>query len=232
MRFVVAAIVAGAACAEAFAPSPLALSSAVAHRSSSRRCPLALRMEDKVELKPLIDTKPIDYASEPTLFERQGLVENNVPQPKIYTPAMGGGEGFGGLSRREALGAAGAGGVGLVGVLWAVTRNPGYDKADTSRDAGKVTINAEEFAKPPVQAALALLRDSRKTLGGLYDAFNADKNVALAADVRKKFDVIKLRDSMNKLTFVFDEEVQIKTDKISRSLLQVHLALSCCDAGF
>jgi len=179
-------------------------------------------MEDNVELKSLIpqELKPIDYANEPTQFQRQGLVDATTPTPKIYTPAMGGGEGFGGLSRREAIATASAAGVGLLGVLWAVTRNPGYDRADTARDAGKVTVNAEVLKAPEAQAALATLTQSRATLASLSEAFQADKNLALSSDVRKKFDIVKLRDSMNKLTFALDEDVQIKTDKIVRSIIQ------------
>jgi hypothetical protein len=178
-------------------------------------------MEDNVEVKPLVDKKAIDYASEPTLFERQGFVDSGVPAPKIYNPIMGGGEGFGGLSRREAIGSAGAAAVGLVGVIWAVTRNPGYDRQDTSRDAGKAAVNTDVLKTAEAQASLTVLTQSRDSLRSLAEAFKADQNIALSADVRKKFDIVKLRDSMNKLTFALDEDVQIKTDKIVRSIIQV-----------
>ena len=221
MKAIASAIIFGAACVEGFAPSPLALSGSVARNSAQHRRPLALRMEDKVEVKPLVDKQAIDYASEPTLFQRQGFVDSGVPSPKIYNPALGGGDGFGGLSRREAIGSAGAAAVGLVGVIWAVTRNPGYDRKDTSRDAGKTELNAEVFKAPEVQASLTLLTQSRDTLSGLAEAFKADSNLALSGDVRKKFDIVKLRDAMNKLTFALEEDVQVKTDNIVRSIIQV-----------
>jgi hypothetical protein len=165
IKSLAATAIVGAACVHGFAPAALP---SLASRSSavSLRSPLALRMQDgKDEWKPLIPTKenPMapDYAKEPTQFERQGLVQSNAPTPKVYNPAMAGGEGLGGLTRRETFAFAGAIGAGTVAVLWAVTRNPGYDKKDTSRDAGNVQIIKEEFAKPELQASLKDLQATR-----------------------------------------------------------------------
>ncbi|EKX54388.1 hypothetical protein GUITHDRAFT_149993 [Guillardia theta CCMP2712] len=212
--------------AYAFSPAPLA---GIARVNKAPVChrPLSLRMQnnDDVEYKPLIPTpdKPLppDYKNEPTLFERQGFVESaNTPTPKVYNAAMAGGEGFGGLTRREAYAFGGAISVGLLGVLFAVTRNPGYDKNDASRDAGKVEVNAQAISTPEIQANLKDLRSNRDKLFELSKQFKSDKNAQLSEQV-KAFNIVKLRDDLNKLGLAaFDEDTQIKTDRLSRNIIQ------------
>ncbi len=165
IKSLAATAIVGAVCVQGFAPAAMP---SLASRTSavSLRNPLALRMQEgNDEYKPLIPTKdnPMapDYAREPTQFERQGLVTSNTPQPKTYTSAMGGGDGLGGLTRRESFAFAGAIGAGTVGVLWAVTRNPGYDRKDTSRDAGNVQVIKEEFAKAETQTGFKNVKETR-----------------------------------------------------------------------
>ena len=217
-------VVLGAACVHGFAPLTMTPSLGLRSNSAvSTRSPLALRMQENEEYKPLIPTRenPMapDYAKEPTQFERQGLVDSGAPASKTYTPAMGGGEGLGGLTRRETLAFGGAIGVGTLGVLWAVTRNPGYDRKDTSRDAGNVQLIKEELAKPEVQAGLKNLQATRDKINALYDGFKQNQNLQLTASI-SSFSIVKLRDDLNKLTTALDEDTQIKTDKIVRVIIQ------------
>lgn len=218
-------VVLGASCVHGFAPAnvpSLALrASGVANRS-----PLGLRMQsgDNEEYKPLIPTKenPMapDYAREPTQFERQGLVDrmDGFSGGKA-AGEMATGDGLGGLTRRETYAFGGAIGAGVLGVLWAVTRNPGYDRKDTSRDAGVAQIVKEEFSKPEVQKALADLKATRGKIGALYDGFKANNNLQLSESIAS-FSIVALRNSLNSLTTALDEDTQIKTDKIVRTIIQ------------
>lgn len=224
LRYSAYALLLGAGATDAFAPSFGAnLPSLRSAKCSNPR--LALRMQDEeVEYKPVIPTleNPMapDYANEPTQFERQGLVDKSAGKSEMIGSA-GALEEFGGLTRREAYGAGGAVGVGIVAVGWAFTRNPGYDLKDTARDAGKVELNKEALGTAEVKANLAAISGSRDKLAALYASFQADNNVQLSEQVKSSFNVVKIRDEFNKLTFaVFDEDTQIKTDRIVRNTIQ------------
>ncbi|MGB1591650.1 MAG: hypothetical protein ACPIOQ_02770, partial [Promethearchaeia archaeon] len=129
--------------------------------------------------------------------------------------------GFGGLTRREVYGTAGAAGAGVVGVLWALTRNPGYDRKSDARSAGKVTINSKAVAAPKIQEAIADLKEVRGSLASLFDTFKKDKNAKLSEGV-SEFEITEIRDSLNAITFAaFDEDTQILTDRLSRNIIQV-----------
>merc|ERR1712127_1036541 len=192
--------------------------------STSSKPVLGLRMnEDPVEYKPIIPTPENsmapDYAKEPTQFERQGLVDSGVPEPKTYggAPADGG---FGGLTRREVYGVSGAAAAGVLGVLWAFTRNPGYDRKNTARSAGKVEINKEAVADAKIQKAIGELKETRQSLSALYEEFKKDKNADLADGVAE-FEITTLRNDLNAITFAaFDEDTQILTDRLSRNIIQ------------
>jgi len=128
--------------------------------------------------------------------------------------------GFGGLTRREAQATAGAVAAGVVGVLWAFTRNPGYDRKSDARAAGKVTINAEAVKDPKIQTAIADLKESRAALSELFDAFKKDKNAELSEGIAE-FEITELRNNLNAITFAaFDEDTQILTDRLSRNIIQ------------
>lgn len=218
LKTVAASVVVGAACVHGFAPAAMPSLSLRAARTVS---PLTgLRMNDDVEYKPLIPTKenPMapDYAKEPTQFERQGLVDKGQNEMSPLASLDGG---FGGLTRRETIGTAGAAGAGLLGVLWAVTRNPGYDLKDTSRDAGVAQINAEELAKPELQKSLANLQATRAKVAGLFDSFKQDNNMQLSEQLQG-FSIVALRNDLNTLTGALDEDTQIKTDRIVRVIIQ------------
>lgn len=147
-------VVVGAACVHGFAPGALP-SLGLRNSAVSNRSPLSLRMQEE-EYKPLIPTRenPMapDYKNEPTQFERQGLVDSG--RVDLSQQSAGINDGFGGLTRREAYGTGGAVAVGSLALIWAVTRNPGYDRKDTSRDAGNVQLIKEEMQKPDVQAGI------------------------------------------------------------------------------
>jgi len=168
----------GAASVEAFSPGAVFGTRPALRASTCRNAKLGLRMQqDTEEYRPIIPTaeNPMapDYAKEPTQFERQGLVQSSTNAP---VTAMG----EGGLTRREALGAGGAVGVGTLALIWAVTRNSGYDKADTSRDAGVAAVNTEAVKAPEVQASIKGLKASATKLKELQDAFKADPNVQVS----------------------------------------------------
>jgi hypothetical protein len=181
--------------------------------------------DEQVEYKPIIPTPENsmapDYAKEPTQFERQGLVDSGAPTPKTYGGPADMDGGFGGLTRREAQATAGAVAAGVVGVLWAFTRNPGYDRKSDARAAGKVTINAEAVKDPKIQTAIADLKESRAALSELFDAFKKDKNAELSEGIAE-FEITELRNNLNAITFAaFDEDTQILTDRLSRNIIQV-----------
>lgn len=213
--------------AQAFAPATAGLARPALRSCSTSAKPnaaLGLRMaDDNVDYKPIIPTPENsmapDYAKEPTQFERQGLVDSGVPVPKTYggAPADGG---FGGLTRREVYGVSGAAGAGVLGVVWALTRNPGYDRKSEARAAGKVEINKQAVADPKIQAAITELKETRQSLQELYDEFKKNKNAELSEGVAE-FEITNLRTSLNAITFAaFDEDTQILTDRLSRNLIQ------------
>merc|ERR1711966_29937 len=203
--------------AQAFSPAQafFGLGRPGLRQATSARPTLCLRMsENDVDYKPIIPTPENsmapDYAKEPTQFERQGLVDSNAPTPKTY----------GGLTRREVYGTAGAAGAGVVGVLWALTRNPGYDRKSDARSAGKVTINSKAVAAPKIQEAIADLKEVRGSLDSLFATFKKDKNAKLSEGV-SEFEITEIRDSLNAITFAaFDEDTQILTDRLSRNIIQ------------
>jgi len=211
---------------QAFAPTAGGFARPALRASTSSKPVLGLRMNDEkggMEYKPIIPTPENsmapDYAREPTQFERQGLVDSGVPEPKTYGGASVDG-GFGGLTRREVYGTAGAAGAGVLGVLWALTRNPGYDRKSEARSAGKVEINKEAVADPAIQAAIGDLRDTRASLQELFDAFKKDKNAQLSEGI-SEVELTEIRSDLNKITFAaFDEDTQILTDRLSRNIIQ------------
>jgi len=210
---------------QAFSPAVGGLARPALRQATSARPALALRMSDEqVEYKPIIPTPENsmapDYAKEPTQFERQGLVDSGAPTPKTYGGPADMDGGFGGLTRREAQATAGAVAAGVVGVLWAFTRNPGYDRKSDARAAGKVTINAEAVKDPKIQTAIADLKESRAALSELFDAFKKDKNAELSEGIAE-FEITELRNNLNAITFAaFDEDTQILTDRLSRNIIQ------------
>ncbi|KAJ1482644.1 hypothetical protein T484DRAFT_1951731 [Baffinella frigidus] len=227
-KLAITALLLGATCVEAFAPgAPMARLPAM-RSATCRNSKLALRMQgDNEEYRPIIPTteNPMapDYAREPTQFERQGLVESNV------NTAPGVMMGEGGLTRREALGAGGAVGIGSIALLWAVTRNSGYDQKDTSRDAGVAVVNTEAVATKEIQASIAGLKGNLAKLIEIQAAFLADPNAQLTPSV-KGFSVVDIRTELNKITFAaFDEDTQIKTDRVTRNIIQdiVELENAC-----
>lgn len=208
--------------AQAFAPATAGLA-----RPALRSCTSAkpaLRMADEqTEYKPIIPTADNsmapDYAKEPTQFERQGLVDSGAPAPKTYGgPADAG---LGGLTRREVYGVSGAAAAGVLGVAWALTRNPGYDRKGSAREAGKVEINAAAVKEPKIQEAIAELKETRGELAALFETFKKDKNAQLSEGVAE-FEITNIRNDLNAITFAaFDEDTQILTDRLSRNIIQV-----------
>ena len=53
----------------------------------------------------------------------------------------------------------------------------------------------------------------------LNNKFSSDPNVNLIPSIRSEFDFSKLRDDLNLLTSVFDEQTQLTTDRLTRAIL-------------
>ena len=183
-KLAITALLLGATCVESFAPGA-AMGRLPAMRSATcRNSKPALRMQkgSDDEYRPIIPTteNPMapDYSREPTQFERQGLVESNVEAEQLGVPM-----GEGGLTRRETLGAGGAVGIGSVALLWAVTRNSGYDRQDTSRDAGVAAVNTEAIKAPEIAASIKSLKATLASLTELQAAFKADANAQVLIPV-------------------------------------------------
>ena len=212
--------------AQAFAPASVGLARPSLLPCTSAKPALSLRMaaDEEVVVKPLIPTldksMAPDYSREQTQFERQGLVDSGVPIPKTYGGPASADGGFGGLTRREFYAMGGAISAGVLGVAWAFTRNPGYDRKSDARAAGKVTINAAAVKDGKVQAAIEELKEARADLQTLYDTFKKDKNAQLSEGIAE-FEITSIRNDLNAITFAaFDEDTQILTDRLTRNIIQ------------
>ena len=59
-------------------------------------------------------------------------------------------------------------------------------------------------------------KNAAKTLKG---AFEKDTGMQLIPTIRKEFDFSKLRDDLNVVTTVFDDDTQLTTDRLGRAIL-------------
>jgi len=98
--------------------------------------------------------------------------------------------------------------------------------------AGYVTSLGIEITKPQdaekdddllgskaVQASIESLKGYKEAALALQAKFAAERNMPLIAVIRKEFDFSKVRDSLNIATAVFDEQTQLTTDRIARSII-------------
>jgi hypothetical protein len=74
----------------------------------------------------------------------------------------------------------------------------------------------ELLGSKAVQDSLAAIKKYRSAAASLSSQFEADTNMNLIPVIRKEFDFSKLRDSLNTITTVFDDQTQLTTDRSIR----------------
>jgi len=74
----------------------------------------------------------------------------------------------------------------------------------------------ELVASKAVQDGLAAIKKYRSAAASLGQQFDADLNMNIIPTIRKEFDFAKLRNSLNVVTTVFDDQTQLTTDRSIR----------------
>jgi len=113
---------------------------------------------------------------------------------------------------------------GLLGV--------GVGAGATPAFAGYVTSLGIETTKPadadvddellkskPVQDGISNIKAYKSAAASLKSQFSKDSSMNLIPSIRKEFDFSKLRTDLNVVSTVFDDQTQLTTDRISRSIL-------------
>merc|ERR1719453_3061676 len=80
-------------------------------------------------------------------------------------------------------------------------------------------VDDELLASKPVQDGLTNLKSYKSSASKLKTIFEADTSVALIPTIRKEFDFSKLRDDLNVVTTVFDDQTQLTTYRLARAIL-------------
>merc|ERR1719453_2274891 len=80
-------------------------------------------------------------------------------------------------------------------------------------------VDDELLASKPVQDGLGRLKACKEAAQSLKAAFAKDTNMNLIPAIRKDFDFSKLRDDLNVVSTVFDDQTQLTIDRLSRSIL-------------
>jgi len=70
-----------------------------------------------------------------------------------------------------------------------------------------------------VQAGLENIKVYKTSAASLKSKFLSDSNVNLIPAIRKDFDFSKVRDDLNVVSTVFDDQTQLTIDRIARSIL-------------
>eukprot|EP00183_Erythrolobus_madagascarensis_P003703 CAMPEP_0185856478 /NCGR_PEP_ID=MMETSP1354-20130828/29017_1 /TAXON_ID=708628 /ORGANISM="Erythrolobus madagascarensis, Strain CCMP3276" /LENGTH=218 /DNA_ID=CAMNT_0028558729 /DNA_START=12 /DNA_END=668 /DNA_ORIENTATION=+ len=84
----------------------------------------------------------------------------------------------------------------------------------------QVVMDKDVLNDPAVKAGLAELREYRSKLSDIKTEFGSDPQMDIDAKLKGTFSVSKLRDDLNKINSAFDEETQIRTDRIVRGIIQ------------
>jgi len=122
-----------------------------------------------------------------------------------------------GFSRRAAL-------AGALGVALGVGAKPAFAGYVTSlgiettkpEDAER---DAELLATKEVQKGIENIKAYRDAAKSLKSTFSSDTNCALIPTIRKDFDFSKVRDDLNVVSTVFDDQTQLTVDRLSRAIL-------------
>jgi len=75
------------------------------------------------------------------------------------------------------------------------------------------------LATQEVKKALNNLKSYRTSAKALKAKFDADKNLAFIRDIRKDLDVGNIRDDLNTVTTIFEDEAQKTIDRIDRAII-------------
>ena len=83
--------------------------------------------------------------------------------------------------------------------------------------------SADELAEGEARIPLKVIHINKSPVimpaASLKDVFSKDNNINLIPSIRSDFDFSKLRDDLNLLTSVFDEQTQLTTDRLTRAIL-------------
>lgn len=123
-------------------------------------------------------------------------------------------------SRRALLRQAGALGAGAAGLAAAPPASfagllPPKQGIEKTKPAD-AELDDELLASKSVRDGIAALKQYRKSAISLQDQFAKDGNMNLIPVIRKEFDFSKLRDDLNVVTTVFDDQTQLTTDQRTR----------------
>jgi len=77
----------------------------------------------------------------------------------------------------------------------------------------------ELLASTEVQKSLEGIRGYKAAASALKSTFAGDTNMPLIPTIRKEFDFSKVREDLNIAATVFDDQTQLTTDRIARSIL-------------
>ena len=80
-------------------------------------------------------------------------------------------------------------------------------------------IDEDILKSSPVQDGLKNLKGYKSAAQNLRSSFVKDNNMQLIPSIRKEFDFSKLRDDLNTVTTVFDDQTQQTTDRLARAIL-------------
>jgi hypothetical protein len=113
---------------------------------------------------------------------------------------------------------------GMLGVALGVGSRPAWAGYVTSlgiettspKDAEK---DGDLLSSKEVQQTLTNLNTYKTAAAGLKAKFAADTNMVLIPAIRNEFDFSKVRDDLNVASTVFDDQTQLTTDRVARSIL-------------
>jgi len=86
--------------------------------------------------------------------------------------------------------------------------------------AQDAVLDEEALANKDVQAAVTDFRKLAKSVKALTESVNADAQYDLAPVIRKEFDPVRVRTTLNNLNPLFDKDTQYGTDRLQRGILQ------------
>ena len=124
----------------------------------------------------------------------------------------------GSISRRATLGLLG---VGLGAKLGATPAHAGYvtSLGIVTTKPEDVEIDDDLIGTSKVQKGLKSLYQYKSSAAALSSQFNANTDMALIPAIRKGFDLSDVRDALNVVSTVLDDQAQLTIDRISRSII-------------
>eukprot|EP00188_Purpureofilum_apyrenoidigerum_P002601 Plantae.Rhodophyta-Purpureofilum_apyrenoidigerum.ctg26654.p1 GENE.Plantae.Rhodophyta-Purpureofilum_apyrenoidigerum.ctg26654~~Plantae.Rhodophyta-Purpureofilum_apyrenoidigerum.ctg26654.p1 ORF type:complete len:206 (+),score=49.81 Plantae.Rhodophyta-Purpureofilum_apyrenoidigerum.ctg26654:137-754(+) len=128
------------------------------------------------------------------------------------------------VSRREALATLVGVGVGSIAqAAGAIQGGFVFPKAGFNAGSikpGDIPLDQETLKSKDVQAKLQDLRQLREKVQKLAEDFANNSQLDVVGRVSGLVDISTLRDDLNTINTVFDEETQIKTDRVVRAVIQ------------